>query len=109
MTTPGEERFWQLAEPLLATAGVTRSTMMGYPCLRLDGAFFACCDRSTGDLVVKVAADRVDELVDSGRGQPFAPNGKRFREWVATPYAKRRSWSAHLDAALSFVSGAAVS
>jgi len=28
--------------------------MMGLPCLRLDGAFFASCDRRTGDLLVKL-------------------------------------------------------
>jgi hypothetical protein len=32
-----EDRFWDLAEPLLLTrVGVTRSTMMGYPCLRIN-------------------------------------------------------------------------
>lgn len=110
MPSPGEDRFWELAEPLLVTSGVTRSTMMGFPCLRVSGAFFACCDRSTGDLVVKVSADRVDELVASGRGLAFAPAGKRFREWVAIPYEKRRTWRGHLDAALAFVTdGAGVS
>src|SRR4051812_4667671 len=32
---PGEERFWALAAPLLNQPGVTRSTMMGFACLRL--------------------------------------------------------------------------
>ena len=38
--TPAEHeaRFWALAEPMLAQAGVTRSTMMGLPCLRIDGS-----------------------------------------------------------------------
>ena len=31
--TPGEARFWELAQPLLDQAGATRSTMMGFPCL----------------------------------------------------------------------------
>ena len=64
---PGEARFWDLAEPLLGRADVTRSTMMGLPCLRWNGAFFASCDRRTGDLLVKLAESRVDELVSSGR------------------------------------------
>lgn len=38
---PGEARFWHLAEPLLGQPGVTRSTTMGLPCLRWNGAFFA--------------------------------------------------------------------
>jgi hypothetical protein len=43
--TAGGNRFTELAEPLLATAGVTRSTMMGLPCLRREGSFFAAWDR----------------------------------------------------------------
>ncbi len=34
-----EHRFWSLADPLLDRPTVTRSTMMGLPCLRVDGAF----------------------------------------------------------------------
>lgn len=101
--TPGEIRFWELAEPLLARSGVTRSTMMGFPCLRVGGAFFACCDRRTGALVIKLDEDRVDALVAAGRGESFAPAGKRFREWVAIPYEKRRTWVRHLDDALAFI------
>jgi hypothetical protein len=98
--TRDDERFWKLATPLLAQPGVTRSTMMGYPCLRLDGDFFACCDRRTGDLVVKLNEVRVDELVDSGRAEPFAPNGRRFREWASIPARHSRRWPRLLDEAL---------
>ena len=59
--------------------------MMGLPCLRWNGAFFASCDRRTGDLLVKLAESRVDELVASGRANSFAPAGRRFREWAAVP------------------------
>jgi hypothetical protein len=98
--TAGEQRFWKLAQPLLDRAGVTRSTMMGFPCLRLHGDFFATCDRRTGDLVVKLDETRVNMLLASGRGQPFAPNGRRFREWATIPYERHRSWSRLLDDAL---------
>jgi hypothetical protein len=97
----GEARFWELAAPLLDRAGVTRSTMMGFPCLRLQGQFFASCDRRSGDLVVKLDEDQVTRLVEVGRAEPFAPNGRRFREWAAIPYARRRTWSRHLEAALA--------
>jgi hypothetical protein len=97
----GEARFWELAEPLLDRAGVTRSTMMGFPCLRLGGQFFASCDRRSGDLVVKLDEDQVTHLVEQGRAEPFAPNGRRFREWAAIPYARRRTWGRHLEAALA--------
>jgi hypothetical protein len=99
--TAGEDRFWELAAPLLEQAGVTRSTMMGYPCLRLQGQFFASLDRRTGDLVVKLDEEGVRRLLDDGRAEPFAPNGRPFREWAAIPYARRRTWADHLDAALA--------
>jgi hypothetical protein len=104
--TAGEARFAALAEPLLARPGVERSTMMGLPCLRLDGAFFASCDRRTGDLLVKLSEARVDELVDAGRAHAFAPAGRRFREWAAVPPERSRTWRRLLDEALAFVGGA---
>lgn len=104
--TPGEVRFWDLAEPLLAAEGVERSTMMGLPCLRVRGAFFASCDRKTGDLLVKLPEARVDELVAAGHAHSFAPAGRRFREWAAIPPERSRTWKRLLDEALSFVTGA---
>src|SRR5260221_7720325 len=88
-----DERFWALAQPLLEQAGVTRSTMMGFPCLRLHGDFFATCDRRNGDLVLKLDEQQVSRLVDAGRAEPFAPNVRRFREWAAIPYPRRRTWA----------------
>jgi hypothetical protein len=105
--TPGEERFWDLAEPLLAEEGVARSTMMGLPCLRVHGAFFASCDRKTGDLLVKLPEARVDKLVAAGRAHSFAPAGRRFREWAAIPPDRGRTWKRLLDEALVFVNGGA--
>lgn len=104
-STPEEHegRFWELAEPMLDHAGVTRSTMMGFPCLRIDGQFFGSFDRNTGDLVVKLPEDRVDQLVDAGKAHSFAPAGKRFREWAAVSPSRRRSWPALLEEALAFV------
>jgi hypothetical protein len=104
--TPGEERFWTVVEPLLARPGVERSTMMGLPCLRIHGAFFASCDRRTGDLLVKLPEARVDELVDAGRAHSFAPAGRRFREWAAIPPQRSRVWKRFVDEALIFVEGA---
>ena len=98
--TRGENRFWALAEPLLQRADVTRSTMMGFPCLRLNGEFFASCDRRTGDLVVKLDEATVTRLIDAGKAEPFAPNGRRFREWASVPVRRSRAWRSLLDEAL---------
>jgi hypothetical protein len=99
---PGEARFWDFAAPLLGRPEVTRSTMMGLPCLRWNGAFFASCDRRTGDLLVKLPATRVDELVAAEHAKPFAPAGRRFREWAAVPESRSRTWKRLLDEALAF-------
>jgi hypothetical protein len=95
-----EALFWSYANPLLEQAGVTRSTMMGFACLRLDGAFFASCDHRSGDLVVKLDRARVQELLTSGRAEPFAPNGRVFGEWAAVPVRLSRTWAGLLDDAL---------
>jgi hypothetical protein len=97
-----EELFWSLAEELLAEPPVTRSTMMGFPCLRYDGRFFASIDRDSKDLVVKLSAERVDELIASGQGTVFAPNDRVFREWVDVPLPDRDLWAALLDEARDF-------
>ena len=78
--------FWTVAEPLLALDGIERSTMMGYPCLRVDGAFFASVNPETGDLIVKLPADQVSHMIEDGSGIAFTPAGRRFREW---PYLKQ--------------------
>jgi hypothetical protein len=98
--TGGEQRFWSIAEPLLCQAGVTRSTMMGFPCLRLDGVFFTSCDHRTGHLVIKLNEQRVSALLDANKGEPFAPNGRRFRAWISIPLRQQRSWAPLLEEAL---------
>lgn len=75
---------------------------MGFPCLRLDGTFFACVDRATGNLIIKLPADRVHELVSAATGVPFAPNGRVFKEWVAIPHPDPRRWTNLLSDAKAF-------
>ena len=100
-----EQLFWQLAQDLLRAPAITRSTMMGYPCLRANGAFFACVERATGHLIVKLPASRVAALVATGQALPFAPNGRTFREWAAFPVADPGEWRALLAEARKFTSG----
>jgi len=98
--------FRELAEPLLAAGEVEEGTIMGFPCLRTTGgAFLAMAEHTSGDLIVKLPAGRVDELVDEGTGLPFAPAGRRFREWVQVPGRDEELWQALLDEAHAFVSG----
>ena len=76
--------------------------MMGFPCVRLDGRFLASYDDRAGCLVVKLPRERVTELVENGHGDPFAPAGKVFREWVSIPTVDRRLWQRLLAEAVDF-------
>lgn len=100
---PSAAFFWDIADVLLEQDGVEKGTIMGFPCLRVGGAFFACPDRESGDLVVKLPASRVEEMVDAGTGQPFAPTGRRFREWVRIPDRDASRWKELVEEALEFV------
>ena len=101
--TENAEAFWALAAPLIEHAGVDRSTMMGLPCLRINGAFFASYDAKTESLILKLPAATVEMLIDRGEAQPFAPAGRRFKEWAGVPATHRAKWAARLDEALAHV------
>ena len=94
--------FWELAEPLLAN-GAEKSTMMGHPCLRINGDFFASLERRTGDLIVKLPAARVDEMIEAGTAEPFAPAGRRFKEWALVTDRDEARWEQLLNDAIAFV------
>lgn len=99
------EFFWLLADPLLQLEDVTRSTMMGFPCLRTDGEFFASVHPESGHLIVKLDAARVAAMIEDGAGEPFAPSGRRFREWVQITDRNPERWALLLEASRSFVRG----
>ena len=97
------ELFWNLAEPMLATGQAERGTMMGFACLRSRGQFFASLERGSNNLIVKVPANRVNELVANGQAQNFAPNGRVFREWALVDQVDEARWAALLQEAYAFV------
>ena len=92
----------ELTDDLLYDPAIGRATMMGYPCIRLAGRFLASYDDTAGCLVVKVPRERVTELVEKGQGDPFAPAGRVFREWVMIPTVDRGLWQAVLAEAVDF-------
>jgi hypothetical protein len=92
----------ELTDDLLYDPAIGRATMMGYPCLRLAGRFLASYDDKVDCLVVKLPSERVTELVETGTGEPFAPAGKVFREWVAIRSVDRTLWQTLLAEAVDF-------
>jgi hypothetical protein len=100
--TPETAFFWGLAEPLLTDPATSVGTLMKFPCLRANGAFFATCDHRTGDLIVKLPRDRVAQLIDDGLAHPFAPAGRTFKEWATIVERDEDTWRSLLAEAHAY-------
>jgi hypothetical protein len=102
---PDAERlFWDLVDELrLEDPRVEAGTIMGGRCARVAGEFLALVDFKGSGLVVKLPAARVQELIRSGVGAPFAPAGRVFREWVAIATADPSLWRSLLHEGVAFV------
>jgi hypothetical protein len=98
------EQFATAAEDLLARdETVERGRMLQSPGLRSAGRFFAFV--TTSDLVVKLPAGRVAELVHSGTGRPCEiRHGAPMREWVRLSPTDPRSCARYLSEACDYVS-----
>ena len=99
-----DEVFWALIDELRSDdPRIEDGTIMGGRCARVAGEFLALVDFKGSGLVVKLPRDRVEELIASGAGQPFAPAGRVFGEWVSVPRRDRRRWRALLQEGVAFV------
>lgn len=98
---PNEVAFWEVADEFLARGVVDEGTMFGFRCIRAQGEFVAMPGNTFGGMVVKLPADRVTQLVDSGDGAPVAPAGRTFKEWVAVE--DQRQWSGLIEESIAFV------
>ena len=99
------DEFWDVAGPLQAEGLIAEGTIMGGPCLRAAGEFVAMPHHKGPGLVVKLPRERVAELIDDGVGQPFAPAGKVFGEWVLIEAFDDDRWEALLRESVAFVTG----
>ena len=92
-----EDLFWELAAELqVEDPRVVEGTIMNGRCLRVGKEFLALVDYKGSGLVVKLPGTRVAALIDQGKGQPFAPAGRTFKEWLSVPEPDRRRWRALL-------------
>src|ERR1700730_17188372 len=66
MTEQPTDFFWESSAAALAHSDVATGTMMGFPCLRVSGAFFASRDHRSGDIIVKLPKHRVEQLIETG-------------------------------------------
>jgi len=75
--------------------------------LKTDGKVFAMTVK--GELVVKLPAERVDELIAEGAGSRFDPgHGRLMREWVCLQPADEAACAAYAVEAQKRGSGLAV-
>lgn len=76
--------------------------MMKSPCLRYQGDFVSMMLEREDCLVVKLSADRVDTLIDSGVALEFNFTKKTFREWVLIPRRFENEFEAFVLEALDY-------
>jgi hypothetical protein len=102
MTSTDVEAIFEGAAKRLR--GVERGKMLSASGLRdpAVGKFFAFVTR--GQLVVKLPADRVTELIANGEGRVFdAGKGRPMKEWVGLNPADETACAAYMREARKFV------
>ena len=84
--------FDPIAEDYLQRDGVDIGAMFGSEGLRVRGKVFAFVGWK-GSLVVKVPADRADELEAEGTAARMEMRGRPAREWVVVPTSTPEAWA----------------
>jgi hypothetical protein len=102
-----EDMFDAVAERLLAEdAEIERGRMLRSTGLKTGGKFFAFC--RDGELVLKLAARRVDELVARSDGRRFdRGDGRPLKEWVVVRPADESECVTYITEARDFVAAQA--
>jgi hypothetical protein len=103
--TTAQEHFDAIVADQLSYPGVATGRMFSAHGIKINGKFFAFLMRSES-LVVKVPAERVNELVTSGRAVHFEPGpGRPMREWASLAYTDEEdpAWEPLVDEARAFV------
>lgn len=81
-----------LIKKMIKLDGVEESTMMGTHCLRYRDEFLTMWFERENALIVKLPAERVNELIDSGLGREFNFTKKRFKQWVLIPEDREKDY-----------------
>jgi hypothetical protein len=94
--------FAAVADRLLGDVDVEQGRMLHAPGLKVRGRFFAFTTKE--ELVVKLPAARVNELIAGGAGRPCDPRkGRPMREWVRLTPADETACATYMVEARHFV------
>ncbi len=96
--------YSRVVQALLSDPHVAESQMFGMPCLKLGNKAFAGFFKQ--NLVVKIGAPRVAELLKAKAGRKFDPSGmgRPMKEWTMIPEsATAKKWLALAAEAKAFV------
>jgi len=102
----GIERLRALVADFPSGRRVTWARMFNGDGIKLDDAFIAFIG-SKGDLVAKVDAAQVEQMIASGNGAPVTMGKRTMREWVRVGYTlEDELWSSTLSDAYDFAAAA---
>ncbi len=94
--------YEEVVETMVQENGAERSTMMKTPCLRYQGAFIAMMFEKEDALIIKVAPERVDDLIANGHGLEFNFTKKKFKEWALIPKKFEDAYESYIAEALNY-------
>ena len=79
-------------EMVFTGAGITKSQMMGMPCLKIGGKMFA--GYWTDAMVLKLSGEAHQKALALSGAKLFDPSdmNRPMKEWVVIPYAHRAKW-----------------
>ena len=106
MASTADQSAKLLFQAIVDRCGGARSGGRGFgsDALKIDGKIFASL--SKGRLLLKLPAERVDALVESGVGERFSTGaGREKKEWITIGAAHGDIWPDLADEARDFVGG----
>lgn len=94
--------YAQIVDHFASKTGVEKGRMFGADGLKVTGKVFAM--EVKGQLVVKLPANRANELVAAGDARLFDPgHGRLMKEWVEVDLGSKASWLLLAEASFAFV------
>ena len=100
-------RFAQLAQEMASGDGAISAHRKGFGTrsMFVGRKMFAVLDR-TGELIVKLPPERVQELIRSKVGRGWSPgSGSPLKEYVAISFAHQREWPRFAREARTYMGG----